>query len=216
MAGAVVLLSGGLDSAVNLAAAAQVGPVLGAITFDYGQLAAVREMAAAAAMANRYGIWHRRLTVPWLTSDVSALTNPRAAMPEPEAGSLDDFAATSLSAAAVWIPNRNGVFINIAASLAEQEGADQVVAGFNAEEAVTFPDNSADYVEAANEALAFSTQGRVRVVCHTLELDKVEIVRLGRWLKAPLDLVWACYRGGEVMCGRCESCRRLARAYAQA
>ncbi len=216
MPGSVVLLSGGLDSAVNLAAAAQAGHVLGALTFDYGQLAAAREITAAAAMAERYGVWHKRLEIPWLTSKTSALTNADVRMPEPTTGDLDDAATTGLSAAAVWIPNRNGVFVNIAAALAEQVGADEVVAGFNAEEAVTFPDNSAEYVDAANEALAFSTQGRVRVVCHTLDLDKVEIIRLGRRLEAPLDLVWACYRGGDVMCGRCESCRRLARACDQA
>lgn len=216
MAGAVVLLSGGLDSAVNLAAAAAAGPVALALTFDYGQMAANREIEAAAAMALRYGVEHKIIRTPWLSSISSALTDRRLVMPEPETGDLDDPAAAIDSAAAVWIPNRNGVFVNVAAALAEQTGASDVVAGFNAEEAATFPDNGPDYVDAANRALVFSTQARVRIVCYTLELDKAAIVRLGRRLGAPLDLVWACYRGGVSMCGRCESCRRLARAYALA
>jgi 7-cyano-7-deazaguanine synthase len=216
MSGAVILLSGGLDSAVNLAAAAEAGRVDLALTFDYGQLAAAREVEAAAAMAARYNVAHRVIDAPWLVTATSALTGQNVALPEPLAEELDDRVAAGISAAAVWVPNRNGVFLNIAAALAEQIGASDVVAGFNAEEAATFPDNSADFVEAVNEALAFSTRGAVRTLSYTIDLDKAGIVRWGKELSAPLDLVWACYRGGERMCGRCESCRRLRRAFVAA
>jgi 7-cyano-7-deazaguanine synthase len=109
----------------------------------------------------------------------------------------------------VWIPNRNGVLINVAAAYAEGYGCDTVVTGFNREEAEEFPDNSRDYVDRANLALALSTRNRVRVESFTIDLDKRAIIRLGIELKAPLSIVWSCYRSGERMCGRCASCARL-------
>ena len=116
------------------------------------------------------------------------------------------------TARAVWIPNRNGVFLNIAACFAEALEADLIIAGFNAEEAATFPDNSPPFVRAINRAFAFSTLRRPRVKSYTEKMTKREIVVLGRKLGVPLDLVWSCYRGGAKPCGRCESCARLRRA----
>jgi 7-cyano-7-deazaguanine synthase len=107
----------------------------------------------------------------------------------------------------VWIPNRNGVFINIAAAYAERNSCDTIVTGFNREEAEEFPDNSIEYVERVNRALAMSTRNGVRVESFTIDLDKRAILRWGS-VRAALDRV-ECYRSGERMCGRCASCRRL-------
>jgi 7-cyano-7-deazaguanine synthase len=116
------------------------------------------------------------------------------------------------SAKAVWVPNRNGVFIEIAAAHAESLGATRLITGFNKEEAVTFPDNSPQYVAAVNRALLFSTANGVRVVSYTGALEKKGIVRLGRRLGAPLKHIWPCYEGGRAWCRRCESCLRSLRA----
>jgi len=126
-------------------------------------------------------------------------------VPEPEAPGAG-------SAAAVWVPGRNLVFIAIAAAWAEKLGAAEVVTGFNAEEAATFPDNSREFAAAADRALEFSALRRVRLSAPLAGLDKAAIVRLGRELGAPLELAWSCYRGGEHPCGRCESCRRRSAA----
>lgn len=212
----VVLLSGGLDSTVALAQARLDGPVLLALTFDYGQRAAAAEIRAAGRICDRYGLPHRVVQLPFLSEiTTSALVNRDSAVPELSADQLADATVTAGTARAVWVPNRNGIMINIAAAFAESLRADRVVAGFNREEAQTFPDNSLDFVRAASQALAFSTLNRVRVVSPTLLLDKKEIVALGRRLGAPLDLVWSCYHGGEAMCGRCESCQRFRRAMEQ-
>ena len=116
---------------------------------------------------------------------------------------------------AVWVPNRNGVFINIGAAFAESYHCEYVVTGFNREEAGEFPDNSAEYVSRASDALALSTRDGVTVASFTLDLSKVEIIRLGVDLRAPLSIVWSCHLGGEHMCGRCLSCRKLAAALAK-
>jgi 7-cyano-7-deazaguanine synthase len=201
----VAILSGGLDSTVSLAVAAKRMNVLLALTFDYGQRAAKRERAAAGKIARHYRIPHRVIAVPWLADLTgTALVNRRAALPRNE--------MSVRSAKAVWVPNRNGVFIEIAAAHAESMGATRLITGFNREEAVTFPDNSPEYVDAVNRALSYSTANGVRVVSFTADLDKPQIVALGRRLDAPLKHIWPCYEGGRTWCGECESCLRSLRA----
>jgi 7-cyano-7-deazaguanine synthase len=212
MSDSVVLLSGGLDSAVNLAAAAGDGRVAVAITFDYGQISAEREIAAARAMCGRMEIAHRVITLPWLAGEASALTGSTP-IPDTKDEALDDVEQSLDRADAVWVPNRNGIFLNIGAGIAEIEEVEFVVPGFNAEEAETFPDNGADFIIAENNALRYSTRGRVTVKCYTSAMRKNEVAALGKTNGAPLDLVWSCYRGEPLMCGRCESCRRMVRAY---
>jgi len=201
----VAILSGGLDSTVSLAAAVRRMKVVLALTFDYGQRAAAREREAASRIARRYGIPHRTIRLPWLARITrTALVNRDA--PLPRRGK------SVRTARAVWVPNRNGIFIEIAAAHAESLGARLLITGFNREEAETFPDNSPAYVRAVNRALAFSTANGVRVVSFTAGLDKRGIVRLGRRLGAPLEQVWPCYEGGRRWCGTCESCRRFREA----
>ncbi|WP_027718340.1 7-cyano-7-deazaguanine synthase QueC [Desulfovirgula thermocuniculi] len=213
----VVLLSGGLDSAVSLAQAVQDSEVVLCLTMDYGQKAARKEIAAAAALAAHYKVPHRVVELPFLAQITrTSLVDRNVAVPEPPAEILDNLEEARATAAAVWVPNRNGLFISIAACFAEAMGCQQVVTGFNREEAATFPDNSLAFIEATNRALSFSTLSGVRVVSYTARLNKAEIVALGKRLGVPWNLIWSCYYGGETMCGRCESCRRLARAMAAA
>jgi 7-cyano-7-deazaguanine synthase len=217
---AVGLLSGGLDSTVALALlhAREPGSVVLALTFDYGQRAAARETEAAARIAARLGVRHRTVELPFFRDLAGgALLDRAQELPRPDLAALDcGGAALAESADRVWVPNRNGVFIEVAAAFAESLGADTVVAGFNREEAATFPDNSREYLAALNGALAYSTRGKVVLASPTAELDKVAIVRAGAECGAPLDLIWPCYEGGRVPCGTCESCQRLRRAAARA
>ncbi len=201
----VAILSGGLDSTVSLAAAVRRMDVALALTFDYGQRAARREREAARRVARHYRVPHRVVEIPWLAAITrTALVNRRARLPRHE--------MSPRSAKAVWVPNRNGVFIEVSAAHAESLGASRLVTGFNREEAATFPDNSSAYVRAVNRALSYSTANGVRVVSFTADLDKRAIVRLGRRLGAPLDAVWPCYEGGRAWCRACESCLRILRA----
>ncbi|HTF55957.1 MAG TPA: 7-cyano-7-deazaguanine synthase QueC [Planctomycetota bacterium] len=202
---AVALLSGGLDSTVAFAIRAR--DTILALTVDYGQRASRREIASARKTAARYRVPHRVLRIPWLGG--GALVDRSKRLPRPD---LERPAQTRASAAAVWVPNRNGVFIAAAAALAERMGASRVVVGFNREEAATFPDNSAAFLAAANRALEYSTQRRVRVESPTLRWDKARIVREARRRRIPLGGLWPCYEGGRTWCRRCESCLRSLRA----
>ncbi|MBI4040635.1 MAG: 7-cyano-7-deazaguanine synthase QueC [Deltaproteobacteria bacterium] len=209
----VVLLSSGLDSTVNFCKALREGAVVCALTFDYGQKAAASEILHAKLIAKQYGVRHEVVDLQWLKPlTQTALVQAEVDLPQLKTSELDDLTKTKQSARQVWVPNRNGVFIQIAASFAEALGAQSVVVGFNGEEAKTFPDNSASFVALVNQGLQFSTLSNVQVVCYTLAYNKKKIVQLGRELKAPFDLMWSCYQSGMQGCGRCESCLRYERA----
>lgn len=211
----VVLLSGGLDSSANLAIADHFDRPVLALTVDYGQRASAAEIRAARSISEYYGVPHEVLDLRWLGAlGGSALTESAIGVPEPEQGLLDDPKAASVTARAVWVPNRNGVLIHAAAAVAESRGAQQVVVGFNKEEAATFPDNSSQFLGTANLSLRYSTAGRVKLACYTDMMVKSEIVQALRNLPKPFpfDRVWSCYHGGERMCGKCESCQRFVRA----
>ena len=214
MAG-IVLLSGGLDSTVALALYREADLIELALTFAYGQKAQEQEVRAASRIAEFYGVRHEVIHLPFLHAQTkTALVDGSHDLPELDAIELDDAAGRCrASAAAVWVPNRNGLFLNIAAVFAENLPAPcALVAGFNREEAATFPDNSPEFIAAVNRSLQYSTRQDIRVVSPTVHLKKEEIVHEALRLKVPLDLVWSCYRGGGKPCGRCESCLRLRRA----
>lgn len=212
----IVLLSGGLDSTVAMVAAMQNSYIKLALTFDYGQRAAQREAEAAASIARHYGIKHRVMAVDLLKEiTTTALVDRAKSVPILTMDRLDDEGVTRDTAGKVWVPNRNGLFINIAAAFADSMGCEQVVVGFNAEEGTTFPDNTPEYMAAASLALSYSTQNGVKVISPTVTFTKPAMVALGRQLNVPFRLIWSCYHGAELMCGECESCLRLKRALEQ-
>ncbi|MFN9948308.1 MAG: 7-cyano-7-deazaguanine synthase [Planctomycetota bacterium] len=205
----VALLSGGLDSGVAAAAVvAGGGRLLASLCVGYGPRAAARERAAAAALARRLGGAFHVIALPWLAACAatagSALLAGGGDLPHGTAARPGDAA----SAARVWVPARNAVFVAIAAAHAEALGAGCVIAGFNREEAATFPDNSAAFLAAASAFLALGTRSGVAVVSPTLDLDKAAIVARARALGFAAGDFWSCYDGGPTPCGRCESCLR--------
>jgi 7-cyano-7-deazaguanine synthase len=203
----VVLLSGGLDSIVNLKCALDQGEVIMALTFDYGQVAFANERHAAGMCAERYSIRHEVLGLDWYKR---ILHGPIVG--DGDVASFDGaLVDKERLLAEAWIPNRNCVFLSIAGAHAEAAGAGQVVIGLNLEEAEVFPDNSQAFLDEMNKVFAISTRSGVQVTSHTAGLSKNEIVELGIGVDAPLELVYSCYRRGDDqrMCGTCQSCTRL-------
>ncbi len=209
----MILISGGLDSTVAASLYQAAGGQLSwGLFIDYGQRAVQQEERAALAVGKALGVEVLCTAVPLLGALAgNALVDGKQDLPHPDLGDLDGPKAMA-TADAVWIPNRNGVLLNLAAAVAEARSLDVVVVGFNKEEAETFPDNSSDYLSALNDSLAYSTRGSVRVESPTLEMSKVELYAAGMAVGAPLDVTWSCYDGGERPCEQCESCRRRARA----
>lgn len=211
----VVLLSGGMDSTVNLYEAARSGQVLLALTIDYGQRALVREVAAAQKLCAALKIPHRVLALPFFKEfGQSSLVDRNIPLPLKTQVSIDDFSTSTQTAKSVWVPNRNGILLNIAAGFAEALGADTLIPGFNKEEATTFPDNSREFMEQVTTSLRFSTANHVQVQCFTVDMDKTQIVARGQQLGVDWSMIWPCYQAFEKWCGECESCQRSLRALA--
>jgi 7-cyano-7-deazaguanine synthase len=193
---AVILLSGGLDSSVCLAEAAKESAAECCIFCDYGQAARKPEWEAAQYMGTFYGVRTERVELGWLKDLVPS-------------GMREGAVRGAESAEDAWIPNRNGVFVNVAAAYAESLQCDTVIAGFNIEEAAEFPDNSLAFIDAVNTALSYSTKTSVRLESFTSNMSKGEILSRGIELGVPLSRIYSCYAGTTPMCGVCASCRLL-------
>lgn len=211
---AVILLSGGLDSAYNLWKAKAEGvDIRLALTFDYGQRASSKEIETAKALTHKLNIKHQVIEITWFSSfSRSSLINREEKVPVGEEVAMDDLNQSFKTAARVWVPNRNGIFLNIAAGFAEGLSAEAVIPGFNKEEAATFPDNSQEFQEALENSFRLSTAHGMRVFSYSTSLTKTEIVRDGKALNLPFAQLWPCYFANEKICGECESCLRFKRA----
>ena len=212
---AVVLLSGGLDSATALYWARAQGFQTTALTVHYGQRH-VRELSAARALARRAGAdWVPvRLSLPWLKA--SSLVDRKKRLPEVPAGRIGKGPIPS-----TYVPGRNTVFLSLAVSLADAAGAEAVVIGSNAQDFSGYPDCRPEFNAAFQKAARLGTRRgaegkRLALSAPLQRLDKAGIVRLARRLKVPLELTWSCYQGGRRPCGRCDSCKLRARGFAAA
>lgn len=210
---ALVLLSGGLDSAVNLYWAKREFKEVMALTFLYGQRAEACELRSSEKLCRHLGVDHQTMDLRFISRfGGSSLTDKSKKIPQASDVQLHDPEISKKTAQSVWVPNRNGIFLNVAAGLAESLGVLTIIPGFNREEAQTFPDNSSEFIEACNRGLSFSTKGPVQVFCFTTNLDKPEIAKKGHELGVPFADLWPCYFDGPSWCGLCESCQRFSRA----
>lgn len=209
---AIILLSGGLDSTVSLASAKDKMTVELALTFNYGQKSFKNELAAAQKIAHFYNIKHEIITLDWLNNISSSSLNTKDNVPVLEGKNLDDIEITEKSAKSVWVPNRNALFINIAACYADSKNYTHIIIGANKEEALTFKDNSVHFINAVNTLLENSTNNTPKVIAPLINMDKNQIVKHGLEYNIPFKYLYSCYLNGEKQCGKCESCLRLKRA----
>ncbi len=208
----VVLLSAGLDSSLNLYEALRNSSVVLAVTFNYGQRSAMREIEFSQKLCLKMKVKHRLIDLPWMIDfGTSSLVDRSKEIPTSEVR-IDDLKVSRETAKSVWVPNRNGILLNIAAGFAESLRAEWIVPGFNAEEAATFPDNSQGFLIQQTKAFEFSTSNKVEVKCFTTNLTKSEIIKRGVELGMDFELVWPCYFEALTPCGECESCKRFVRA----
>jgi len=196
----IILLSGGLDSLVSATIACQKTDPLFALTFDYGQRAARMEIRASRRICRALKIKHKVVHLPFFKDlkKLKMLSYSTRARPRHYQRMRD-----------VWVPNRNGLFINVAACYAEYYNAEIIVTGFNRDEAREFPDNKPQFIAAINHSLMYSTLSRIKVDSYVADYTKKQIYKVGKRYKAPLQYVYSCYMGEEKMCGKCASCKKL-------
>ncbi len=203
----IVLLSGGLDSLVSLDLTKNEYNVELAITFNYGQKSAIDEINTSKNICEFYKIEHQIIPLNFLKDITRTSIVTDAKLPTGK-----DLENSVESAKSVWVPNRNGLFLNIAGAYCDSYDYDYIVIGANNEEAQTFPDNSQNFIDAVNKEFEFSTLKRPKVVAPLINFDKNDIVKIAIENNVPLDLVMSCYKGGGKHCGICESCVRLKNA----
>jgi 7-cyano-7-deazaguanine synthase len=210
---AVVLLSGGLDSATTAAIALSDGYEAIALSFRYGQRHA-RELEAATKIAKALNIKeHYFVDVNLSQWGGSALTDEAIAIPKD--GVKPDIIPST------YVPGRNTVFIAIALSLAEAKNATAIYLGINAVDYSGYPDCRPEYLAAyqqlANLSSKVGLEGKApQLVAPLVKDSKVDIVRRALELGVPIELTWSCYQGEELPCGLCDSCRIRDRALIEA
>lgn len=202
----IVLLSGGLDSIVALDCAQKNGiNTVFAMTFDYGQKAAEKEIEQSKKIAEYYHIEHKIIKLDWLknitkTSLVSEMSIPKENL------------NTGKSAEAVWVPNRNALFLNIAACFCDSYNCKYIIFGANKDEGQTFSDNTEKFRKEISALFKTSTIVKPEVTAPLINYGKNDIVKIAVENSVPLELVWSCYDSGNKHCGECESCNHLKKA----
>jgi len=208
---AVVLMSGGMDSCLTAAIAAQQFQ-LAALHISYGQLTEARERQAFQEIAEFYQI-RQRLVIeqPYLGRiGGSALTDPRIPLREA------NLEATDIPTS--YVPFRNAHFLAAAVSWGEVIGAEKIFIGAVEPDSSGYPDCRPAYYRIFNELIAAGTrpETRLEIVTPLIQLRKHEIVKKGIELGAPFHLSWSCYRSSEKACGTCDSCALRLWAFEQA
>jgi 7-cyano-7-deazaguanine synthase len=200
--GAIVLLSGGLDSAVALYWAKSRNYQILCLTFDYF-LRSKREIRAAKIIAKLNSIQALTIKLPFLREiEDSKLLN-----------------SSLKKAELAYIPSRNIIFYGIASSLAEISKARYIVGGHNKDDIKQFPDSSMAFFDSFNATTKiglFSGEKTGRVILPLARSTKAEVVKLGHKLGVPYELTWSCYRSSTRPCGVCHSCRLRRSAFSKA
>jgi len=176
------------------------------LTVRYGQRHS-RELESARRVVEHYGLkGHVVMDLDLRAFTGSALTSARIGVPERESAS-----DIGEGIPVTYVPARNIIFLSVAAGLCETIGGEAIFIGANAIDYSGYPDCRPEFFEAFERTLSVGTKAGVeghapKVHAPILRMTKAEIVRLGMDLKAPLELTWSCYQGGEKACGRCDSC----------
>lgn len=212
MKSAIVLLSGGLDSATTLYYAQSKGFAVHALIFDYGQRHRKEiRCALALAKAARCPYETVKIALPWKGS---ALLDKKIRVPHHRKLDAKDIPAT-------YVPARNIIFLSFAASYAEAVGAKKIFIGANAIDYSGYPDCRPDffaaYAKVLEQGLKTGVEGhKISVETPLIRMTKAQIIRLGIKLKVPYGLTWSCYTGLQRLCGQCDSCRLRAKGFEEA
>ena len=208
---AVISLSGGMDSCVCAAIAAETYETY-ALHFSYGQRTEARELESARAVAAALGIehfLHLRLDL-FRKIGGSALTDVSIAVPDAPEVVGSEIPVT-------YVPFRNAHFVSAAVSWAETIGAQAIYIGAVEPDSSGYPDCRPAYYEAFQQVIRMGTrEGNIRIETPLIHMRKREIVDLGVELGAPLHVTWSCYQGDAAACGVCDSCVLRLRAFAEA
>jgi len=198
-AGAVVLVSGGMDSVTALYHAHSAGPVLAGLSFDYGSKHNHREIPFARWHCAKLGVKHQTVELDFMNRLFdSDLLQSGGEIPE------GHYAEETMKRTVV--PFRNGILLSIAAGYAESIGAEELVIAAHSGDHAIYPDCREPFLDAMGRAVEEGTYARLRISRPFVACDKAEIVRLGSELGVDFSMTWSCYKGLDAHCGACGTC----------
>ena len=213
---AVVLLSGGMDSATALAVALKDGFEVTALSVDYGQRHR-KELDAARKVAKHFGLKdHRVVSLDLTAIGGSALTDWK--IPVPEQRRLEEIGQ---GIPPTYVPARNTILLSYALGLAEATGANAIYIAANALDYSGYPDCRPEFYRAFQDVARLGTKrgiegDLIEIRTPLIAMSKADIVRKGEELGVPWALTWSCYQGGEKACGVCDSCQLRLKGFREA
>lgn len=204
---AIVLLSGGMDSATLLASVLASGLEVETLSFRYGSKHNPYENRAARLLATYYQVDNTLIDLDGLAIYLqSNLLTSGGDIPE------GHYQESNMSQTVV--PGRNSIFISIASGIAWSRGAEEVYIGAHSGDHVIYPDCRPEYVNAIQEAMMLGSGGKVMVRAPFLHGDKTSILKDGFRLNVPYEFTRTCYKDQDVSCGRCGACQERLEAFA--
>ena len=202
---AIVVLSGGPDSATVAYWAKAQGYQIYPITFDYGQIA-LKETEAAQKIAQSLGTSTKTIDLSALKeifSEVTSLCNT-------------DIPLTSEFSAPIIVPFRNAIFLSAAVAYAVTVGATKIFYGAQGSDEPFYPDCRREFYQAFEKAAQLGTCQEITIKAPFSDLKKSDVIKEGAALGVPFEQTWSCYLDGAKHCGRCESCINRKKAFKEA
>lgn len=204
-----VLLSGGLDSTTALYWAHRHHEPVCALAFDYASNHAQRELACARYQAGQLGVPCHVIDITSISKHLeSALLSGADAIP------TGDYSEKNMKQTVV--PFRNGIFLSIAAGVAESKGADAIVIAAHAGDHDIYPDCRSEFMAAMGLAIQLGTYAKIKIIAPFIDYSKGDIAALGHTLHVDYTHTYSCYKGGANHCGVCSTCRERKQAFTDA
>ncbi|WP_281951058.1 7-cyano-7-deazaguanine synthase QueC [Nitrosophilus kaiyonis] len=207
---AVCIISGGMDSAVASYIAKKEGYEIIALHFNYGQRTENKELKCFRAISNKLSAKSYEIDLPFFKQiGASALVDKNIAVPTE---------GIKPGVPVTYVPFRNGIFLSIAAAVAEKEGAEAIYIGIVEEDSSGYPDCKESFIEAMTKAINLGTKDETNIEIKTplIHLHKEDIVSKALELDVPLELTWSCYQAEDEACGVCDSCRLRLKGFEKA
>jgi len=199
---ALCIMSGGMDSTLSAYMMKNSGYDIVALHFNYDQRTQTKELECFHKICDELDVLNRYvLDLDFFAKiGASALTDRSIDVPT---GGLEDGVPVT------YVPFRNGIFLSIAAAIAEKEGAEAISIGVVEEDSSGYPDCRESYIKSMQQSINLGTKDETSIEIHMplVDLKKSQIVKKAVELEVPLSLTWSCYKNEDEACGVCDSCR---------